>query len=83
MGDKSPSAGKPALNGTLRVRHAVVTVTDPASGDTWTHHDVDWTTLRLVADADNETAAFDLTGVLHRKDGVAVTLTSPRGTVHE
>lgn len=72
-------AGRPlegALGGSLRVRHAVVTVTNPASGETWTFPDVDWLQLHLVSDAGSDRAAIDMTGVAHREPGGSpVTLT--------
>lgn len=71
-----PTDGQARLNGHLRVRHAVLTVLDPASGDEWVLHDVDWLSLRLAAAPDNSEAQMELSGVVKRDaDGVAVTLT--------
>jgi hypothetical protein len=76
MGDMSPPTGKPALQGSLRVRHAVVTVTDPRSGELWTFPDVDWLLLQVTGDSGVPYVKVEMTGEAQRDaEGLPVTLT--------
>jgi hypothetical protein len=67
---------RPALQGSLRVRHAVVTVTDPRSGELWTFPDVDWLLLDVVGHAGVPHVDVKMTGEAQRDaEGLPVTLT--------